>query len=109
MMRALRTLLVASVGALAAAGCAGPDVLPGRGSKLSAFERSVRVIEGWSTALRTGHVQAAAVPHSRGMSAGAPVPSGTIRAFVAAWESAGFRGGVGRPDRPAGRPSDRQR
>jgi hypothetical protein len=59
-MRALRTLLVASAGALAAAGCAGPEVLPGRGSKLTALDRSVRVIEGWSTALRTGHVQAAA-------------------------------------------------
>jgi hypothetical protein len=59
-MRALRTLLVASAGALAAAGCAGPDVLPGRGSQLTALDRSVRVIEGWSTALRTGHVQAAA-------------------------------------------------
>ena len=59
-MRVLRTLLVASVGALAAAGCAGPEVLPGRGSSPTAFERSVRVIEGWSTALRTGHVRAAA-------------------------------------------------
>ncbi|HEX5194247.1 MAG TPA: hypothetical protein VFW09_15720 [Solirubrobacteraceae bacterium] len=59
-MRVLRTLLVASVGGLAAAGCAGPDALPGHGSGPSAFDRSVRVIEGWSTALRTGHVQAAA-------------------------------------------------
>ena len=59
-MRVPRTLLVASVGALAAAGCAGPDVLPGHGSGLTAFDRSVRVIEGWSTALRTGHVRVAA-------------------------------------------------
>jgi hypothetical protein len=59
-MRVLRTLLAASAGALAVAGCAGPDALPGHGPKLSAFERSVRVIEGWSTALRGGHVQAAA-------------------------------------------------
>jgi hypothetical protein len=59
-MRVLRTLLVASAGALAAAGCAGPGVLPGHGSGLTAFERSVRVIQGWSTALRNGHVQAAA-------------------------------------------------
>jgi hypothetical protein len=59
-MRVLRTLLVASAGALGVAGCAGPGVLPGHGSGLTAFERSVRVIEGWSTALRTGHVQAAA-------------------------------------------------
>ena len=59
-MGVIRTLLIASAGALAAAGCAGPDVLPGHGSSPTAFERSVRVIEGWSTALRTGHVQAAA-------------------------------------------------
>jgi hypothetical protein len=62
-MRAHRRLLVASVvGATAATGCAGPSVLPGHGddSKPSAFERSVDVIKGWSTALRTGHVQAAA-------------------------------------------------
>jgi hypothetical protein len=61
-MGAHRRLLVASVvGALAAAGCAGPSVLPGRGSdsQPSAFERSVDVIKGWSTALRTGHVRAA--------------------------------------------------
>ena len=56
-----RRLLVASiVGALAAAGCAGPSVLPGHGTKPSAFERSVNVIKGWSNALRTGHVRAAA-------------------------------------------------
>jgi hypothetical protein len=62
-MRAHRRLLAASVvGALAAAGCAGPSVLPGHahGSKPSAFEQSVDVIKGWSTALRTGHVRAAA-------------------------------------------------
>jgi len=56
-----RRLLVASiVGALAAAGCAGPSVLPGHGTKPRAFERSVNVIKGWSNALRTGHVRAAA-------------------------------------------------
>jgi hypothetical protein len=62
-MRAHRRLLVASVvGAMAAAGCAGPSVLPGHGddSKSSAFEQSVDVVKGWSTALRTGHVRAAA-------------------------------------------------
>jgi hypothetical protein len=60
-MRAHRRLLVASVvGASAAAGCAGPSVLPGHSSSPSAFERSVDVIKGWSTALRTGHVRAAA-------------------------------------------------
>jgi hypothetical protein len=59
-MRVLRTLLVASVGAVAAAGCGGPDMLPGHGSRASAFERSVRVIEAWSTALRSGDVRAAA-------------------------------------------------
>ena len=62
-MGAHRRLLVASVvGALAAAGCAGPSVLPGHGdsSKPSAFDQSVDVIKGWSTALRTGHVRAAA-------------------------------------------------
>jgi hypothetical protein len=62
-MGAHRRLLVASVvGALAAAGCAGPSVLPGHDSdsQPSAFERSVDVIKGWSTALRTGHVRAAA-------------------------------------------------
>jgi len=54
-----RRLLVASVvGALAVAGCAGPGILPGHGP--SAFQRSVNVIKGWSTALRTGHVRAAA-------------------------------------------------
>ncbi len=62
-MRAHRTLLVASiVGASAATGCAGPSVLPGHGSSSqpSAFEQSVNVIKGWSNALRTGHVAAAA-------------------------------------------------
>ena len=60
-MGAHRRLLVASlVGALATAGCAGPSILPGHGSKPTAFERSVDVIKGWSTALRTGHVRAAA-------------------------------------------------
>jgi hypothetical protein len=62
-MGAHRRLLVAPVvGALAAAGCAGPSALPGHGhdSKPSAFEQSVNVIKGWSTALRTGHVRAAA-------------------------------------------------
>jgi hypothetical protein len=66
-MGAHRRLLIASVtGALAAAGCAGPSVLPGHGAKPSdsakpsAFEQSVNVIKGWSTALRTGHVRAAA-------------------------------------------------
>ena len=62
-MRAHRRLLVASVvGALVASGCAGPSVLPGHGgdSQPSAFERSVDVIKGWSTALRTGNVRAAA-------------------------------------------------
>lgn len=62
-MRAHRRLLVASVvGAIAAAGCAGPSVLPGHGDSTepSAFEQSVDVIKGWSTALRTGHVRAAA-------------------------------------------------
>jgi hypothetical protein len=62
-MGAHRRLLVASlVGALAAAGCAGPSVLPGHGhgSEPSAFDQSVNVIKGWSTALRTGHVRAAA-------------------------------------------------
>jgi hypothetical protein len=60
-MRVHRRLLVASVvGAFAAAGCAGPSVLPGHGSKPSAFEQSVDVIKAWSTALRTGHVRAAA-------------------------------------------------
>jgi hypothetical protein len=59
-MGAHRRLLVASVvGALAVAGCAGPSVLPGHDSQPSAFERSVDVIKGWSTALRTGHVRAA--------------------------------------------------
>ena len=64
-MRLHRTLLAVSVtGALA--GCSGPSVLPGHGDGSSgdqpqtAFERSVSVIQGWSTALRTGHVQAAA-------------------------------------------------
>jgi hypothetical protein len=77
MMGAHRRLLVASiVGALAAAGCAGPSVLPGHGqghdggsgsgsgsgsgTEASTFEQSVSVIKGWSTALRTGHVRAAA-------------------------------------------------
>jgi hypothetical protein len=63
MMGAHRRLLVASVaGALAVAGCAGPSVLPGHGdsSQPSAFDQSVNVIKGWSTALRTGHVRAAA-------------------------------------------------
>ena len=62
-MRAHRRLLVASiVGAIASAGCAGTSVLPGHGdsSKPTAFEQSVDVIKGWSTALRTGHVRAAA-------------------------------------------------
>jgi hypothetical protein len=62
-MRAHRRLLVASiVGALASAGCAGTSVLPGHGhdSKASAFDQSVDVIKGWSTALRTGHVRTAA-------------------------------------------------
>jgi hypothetical protein len=60
-MGAHRRLLVASlVGALATAGCAGPSILPGHGSKPTAFERSVNVIKAWSTALRTGHVRAAA-------------------------------------------------
>jgi hypothetical protein len=59
-MRVLRTLLVASLGAVAAAGCGGPEMLPGHDSRANAFERSVRVIEGWSTALRSGHVRAAA-------------------------------------------------
>jgi hypothetical protein len=57
-MGARRRLLVAmAVGALTATGCAGPSVLPGHES---AFERSVKVIKAWSTALRTGHVRAAA-------------------------------------------------
>ena len=61
-MRAHRRLLVASVvGAIASAGCAGTSVLPGHGSsKPTAFERSLNVIKGWSSALRTGHVRAAA-------------------------------------------------
>jgi hypothetical protein len=60
-MGAHRRLLVASlVGALATAGCAGPSILPGHGSAPTAFERSVNVIKAWSTALRTGHVRAAA-------------------------------------------------
>jgi hypothetical protein len=65
-MGAHRRLLIASAtGALAAAGCAGPSVLPGHGghgqdSQPSAFQQSVTVIKGWSTALRTGHVRAAA-------------------------------------------------
>jgi hypothetical protein len=62
-MRAHRRLLVASiVGAIASAGCAGTSVLPGHGHdfKPSAFDQSVTVIKGWSTALRTGHVRAAA-------------------------------------------------
>jgi hypothetical protein len=62
-MSAHRRLLVASVvGALATAGCAGTSVLPGRGhdAKPSAFDQSVNVIKGWSNALRTGHVRAAA-------------------------------------------------
>jgi hypothetical protein len=62
-MGAHRRLLVASVvGALATAGCAGPSVLPGHGdsSQPSAFDQSIDVIKGWSTALRTGHVRAAA-------------------------------------------------
>jgi hypothetical protein len=62
-MRAHRRLLVASiVGAMASAGCAGTSVLPGHGhdSKPSAFDQSVSVIKGWSTALRTGHVRTAA-------------------------------------------------
>ena len=68
-MRAHRRLLVASiVGAIASTGCSGPSVLPGHGhghgdghdSKPTAFDQSVNVIKGWSTALRTGHVRAAA-------------------------------------------------
>jgi hypothetical protein len=62
-MGAQRRLLVVSiVGALATAGCAGTSVLPGHGhsSQPTAFERSVNVIKGWSNALRTGHVRAAA-------------------------------------------------
>ena len=60
-MRAHRRLLVASlIGAIAAGGCAGSSVLPGHGSKPNPFERSVDVIKGWSNALRTGHVRAAA-------------------------------------------------
>jgi hypothetical protein len=62
-MRVHRTLLAVSV-AGALAGCAGPDVLPGHGSAddapQSAFARAVVVIKGWSEALRSGHVQAAA-------------------------------------------------
>jgi hypothetical protein len=64
-MRAPRRLLVASiVGAIASTGCAGTSVLPGHGhdddSASSAFDQGVNVIKGWSTALRTGHVRAAA-------------------------------------------------
>jgi hypothetical protein len=62
-MAAHRRLLVASlVGAFATAGCAGTSVLPGHGhgAEQSAFEQSVNVIKGWSSALRTGHVRAAA-------------------------------------------------
>ena len=60
-MGAHRRLLIGSIiGALATAGCAGPSILPGHGSGTTAFERSVNVIKGWSTALRTGHVRAAA-------------------------------------------------
>jgi hypothetical protein len=62
-MRVHRTLLsVSIVGALA--GCAGPGVLPGHGSgddpPATPFERGVAVIKGWSSALRTGDVKAAA-------------------------------------------------
>jgi hypothetical protein len=65
-MRVHRTLLAVSI-AVALAGCAGPSVLPGHGGggghgdpPQTAFARSVTVIKGWSNALRTGHIQAAA-------------------------------------------------